>query len=93
MPPTGLPPPPRPPPRKPITFFDDPVDAHIPPLNKAVSPKGSNEATRRFILKKPSFLEIEDEVERPEISTKRSFLDFRESFDTIRSVDGGRLHQ
>jgi hypothetical protein len=89
LPTTGLPPPPRPRPRKPITHFDDPIHAHISrpiPSDVGTCSAGSGETMRRSILKKPSFLEIEDEVEKSDVVSS-SFLDFRESFDTVRSTE------
>ncbi|GLB35929.1 hypothetical protein LshimejAT787_0302170 [Lyophyllum shimeji] len=95
---TSLPPPPRRSRPRPAFVPDDaPAIMPLPPPpgRKYVRPKMSFEVAlhRRSIMRKPSFLEIDDDtdekdtdVESPEEPLGGSFLDFaRESFDTVRS--------
>ncbi|KAJ6504414.1 hypothetical protein DFH09DRAFT_1102001 [Mycena vulgaris] len=63
-----------------------------PPPRKNVRPKISVEERlhRQSIMRKPSFLDIDDEMDRepPALMRQASFLDLtRGSFDSIRSVD------
>jgi hypothetical protein len=99
LPLVGLPPPPRPRPLPPVTLPDEPViSLKSPPIrSQNLRPKTSRETMkqRRSILKKPSFLEIEDEPDKSSSNkVESSFLDFgsgKESFDTYRSLDSEQL--
>ncbi|KAF5385184.1 hypothetical protein D9615_001320 [Tricholomella constricta] len=95
---TSLPPPPRRTRPRPAFVPDEPpiiTALPPPPGRKFVRPKISFEKAlhRRSIMRKPSFLEIDDDtdkdtdVESPAEPTSGSFLDLaRESFDTVRST-------
>jgi hypothetical protein len=95
LPLVGLPPPPRPRPLPPVTLPDEPaIPLKSPPIrSQNLRSKTSKETMkqRRSILKKPSFLEIDDEPEKLNSGkVESSFLDFgsgKESFDTYRSLD------
>ncbi|KAJ7446449.1 hypothetical protein B0H11DRAFT_379836 [Mycena galericulata] len=64
-----------------------------PPLRKILRPKASMEERmhkRQSIMRKPSFLDIDDEMDKdpPSIARQGSFLDLtRGSFDSVRSDD------
>jgi len=63
-----------------------------PPPRKNIRPKISVEERmhRQSILRKPSFLDIDDEMDKEPVLMRRqdSFLDLtRGSFDSVRSVD------
>lgn len=92
----GLPPPPRrakqraPPPLS--RSHSDVVTPLSPPPRKNLRPKASVEERmqkRKSIMRKPSFLEIDDPVDRePQMLRQGSFLDLtRGSFDSTRSED------
>jgi hypothetical protein len=98
---TSLPPPPRPRLRpSPVSQAESPEDGYGAgppslPIRRILRAKSSVEKAsyRRSIMKKPSFLEIDDDTDgetdgdSPEETMNSSFLDLaRESFDTVRSV-------
>lgn len=95
---TSLPPPPRPRPRPLAPQPDSPsivTALSPPPVRRILRAKVSMEmekVTRKSLMRKPSFLEIDDDIDRdPGFVGKPldgSFLDLaRESFDTVRSSD------
>lgn len=89
----GLPPPPRP--RRQTAIIDKDNSLTPPPIRRAKTTTGANAPLMRSLMKKPSFLEIEDEAypKRPlsvASAFASSFLDLergKDSFDTIRSDD------
>ncbi|KAF4573153.1 hypothetical protein EYR36_007663 [Pleurotus pulmonarius] len=101
----SLPPPPRPRPIRPSTAplapppetpmstssFVHTTRIAPPPRRKVSVPKLSSERIlqRRSLLRKPSFLEIDDDIDKDEPDCiEDSFLDLnRESFDTVRTID------
>ncbi|KDQ31044.1 hypothetical protein PLEOSDRAFT_1092426 [Pleurotus ostreatus PC15] len=85
-----------PPPETPVSassFVHTPriVPLAPPPRRKVSVPKLSSERIlqRRSLLRKPSFLEIDDDIDKEEPDgIEDSFLDLaRESFDTVRTID------
>ncbi|KAF8078851.1 hypothetical protein FPV67DRAFT_1775958 [Lyophyllum atratum] len=96
---TSLPPPPRRSRPRPAFIPDEPptiTPLPPPPGRKYIRPKISVEKAlhRRSIMRKPSFLDIDDDtddkdtdVDSSETPPSGSFLDLaRESFDTVRSI-------
>jgi hypothetical protein len=96
---TSLPPPPRPRPRPSLvakpSLEDEFGRPPSPPVRRSLRAKLSLEKTfhRRSIMRKPSFLDIDDDTDKESdgegsgIPLNGSFLDLaRESFDTVRSV-------
>jgi hypothetical protein len=100
----SLPPPPRPrrstgpvvsskgAPRKPVSDVPALKPLSPPPRKQSLPPPTQRQMSRRSILKKPSFLHIDDDVpDQPSESQnllkhEDSFLDFaRDSLDTLRS--------
>jgi hypothetical protein len=94
----SLPPPPRPRQQSPLISYDQNNRLSVVPLvplspppvrKKTLRSNSSLESVmlRRSIMKKPSFLEIEDEDKDSDLHLDGSFLDLnRESFDTLRSM-------
>lgn len=96
---TSLPPPPRPRLRPSLVTQALPEDKLVispsPPIRRSFHAKASVEKAihRQSLMRKPSFLEIDDDTDRetdgesPGEQLNGSFLDLaRESFDTVRSV-------